>query len=217
MTTSPKRRVLGLACAASGGLGVGAGVLTIVWPPAVADDVWSYPFPYGVGLALGVALAIVHVMTLGGLVAVRSLGQRRAATLGLSAAIAGLAALAVAEAAGGVIGDQRTDSTSAQTIGALFGVVSLLLAAGSITAGLVLVRARRRRSLGWPILLSGLTLLGVVTPANIIGNLPFRMAALMLWSAFFVALGAALARKPGLARPPAESDRTVSAAAAPAR
>jgi hypothetical protein len=106
--------------------------------------------------------------------------------------------LAGCEIAGGVIGDHRTDSAAAGVIGAMFGAASLLVAVGSMIAGVVLVRTAEQgtSAAGWLVLLSGVTLVVLVTPANMSGNLDFRMAALMLWSAFFIALGLTLVRLP---------------------
>ncbi len=66
VATGDTVRRLGMACAASGVLGVLAGVITITlaYPPAVPDDQWSYPFPVGVQWAISVALAVTHALTL---------------------------------------------------------------------------------------------------------------------------------------------------------
>ncbi len=185
-----------VACGASGVLGIALGALTIGWPATVDEDVWSYPFSFRAGLVIGAVLAVVHLLTLCGYLAVRELARRRAVRTGVRAAVAGLALLAAAEIVGGAIGKQHTDSAAVGIVGMLFGLASLLVAAGSIAAGLSLVRTSGENgsAVGWPVLLSGITLLVLVTPANIAGDLGFRMAALMLWSACFVALGAALVR-----------------------
>src|ERR1700710_487635 len=83
---------LGAACVASGVLGVVVGVVTLAYPDAVPDDRWSYPFPYAVGLAFGVLLAVTHALTLAGFVGVRLADPHRgsrAASIGLSVAISG--------------------------------------------------------------------------------------------------------------------------------
>ena len=215
---------LGITCGASGVLSLAAGALTLRWPPAVGQDSWSYPFPYGAGVALGVLLAIVHLMTLAGFVATKLISRTRAASTGASTAIVGFTLLAVAEIAGAVIGGQRTDSAAAGVVGTLFGLGSVLVSGGSIAAGASLARPyrqttspsgggpadiggvrlpasgtvrddRNRTAVGSLVLLSGLTLLVLVTPANLSGDLAFRMAALMSWSVFFVPLGVLLARR----------------------
>jgi hypothetical protein len=70
----------------------------------------------------------------------------------------------------------------------------VLTAAGSIVAGVVIVRRLGLRT-GWSmVLLSGVLLVVLVTPASISGNLVFEMVALTLWSLTFVPLGQALIR-----------------------
>lgn len=185
------------ACAASGVLGVLAGVLTLAVPARVAADVWSYPFSFAVGLALGVVLAGIHVLTALGFVALRRItGDRagRAAHGALGLAVAGLVLLAVAELASGLIGRQVEDSTAAGIVDALFGVASLVLVVGSVWAGVLLLRRRvGPPRAAWAVLASGVVLLLLVLPANVAGDLGLRTGALMLWSLCFVALGAALA------------------------
>jgi hypothetical protein len=199
-----RRPALGLACAASGVLGVALGGITLGWTPAVDDKVWSYPFPYGAGLAIGVVLTITHALTFGGFVAVRSLTESIVGRIAGYAALAGFALLAVSETVGGLIGRQATDSAAASVVSGMFGIASLLVAVGCIVAGGAIVRMQRvthvgaggpsTRALGRLVLASGLVLLVVVTPANVSGDLTFRMASLMAWSALFVPLGGLLAR-----------------------
>jgi hypothetical protein len=166
--------------------------------------VWSYPFSFGVGLAVGFVLAAVHLMTLGGYVAVRWLSRTRAGGAGAYVAMAGCALLAVSETAGGVIGRDQTSSSAADVVSAMFGVASLLVAVGSIVTGAAVVRRQRATAtpldegnlagIGWLVLASGVTLLVVVTPANFSGDLVFRMVSLMAWSAIFVGVGGLLVR-----------------------
>lgn len=186
------RMTPGLICAASGALGIALGALTLAWPRAVSDDVWSYPFSFATGVAIGVILAVVHLMTLAGYVWVRTLPTRRIVTAALCTAACGFVLLAGAEIAGGVIGRQRSESSAASAVDAAFGISSLLVAAGSIALGVVLVRATAGRLIG----LSGIVLLAAVTPANFTDSLGLQMSALMVWSACFVALGVVLARRP---------------------
>ena len=84
---------------------------------------------------------------------------------------------------------------------ARYGVTSLLVAIGSIVAGVVIVRRLGLRSIGWSMVLwSGILILVLVTPASISGNLVAEMVALTLWSLTLVPLGQALIR----AQDPAE-------------
>jgi hypothetical protein len=189
---------LGTACLASGVLGVIIGALTLAYPADVPDDQWSYPFPVGVGVVLGVVLGVTHLLTLAGYVGVLAVDPhagRRAAVAALWVAIAGLAGLAVCEVASGAIGGESTDSTAANVLGSLFGLTSLLIGVGSIVAGVAVVRAGRWTGMArWALLASGLILVVLVTPANISGNRYLIYPALMLWSLTFVPLGQVLMR-----------------------
>lgn len=191
-------RTLGLACAASGIAGVVIGIVTLAYPAAVASDRWSYPFDATAQWIVSIVLAVTHLLTLAGFVGVIAAdphGRSRVAALGLRAAVVGYAGLAVCEVLSGGVGTQSDDSSSAVAVSSGFAVTSLLAAAGSIVAGVVIVRRRGLRSVGWSMVLwSGIVMVVLVTPANITGNATFRIVALMLWSLTFVPLGQALGR-----------------------
>jgi len=109
-------------------------------------------------------------------------------------AIAGFAGLSIAEILSGAIGGSSTSSSNADAVGSVFGMASLLTAIGSIIAGLVIARGVVWRGIGRSMVLaSGLIMLVLVTPANISGDLGFRMAALMLWGLTFIPLGRTIA------------------------
>lgn len=195
------RRAAGLGCALSGIAGVVIGGITIFavsHPAAVPSDQWSYPFDVSTQWALGVALAVTHLLTLAGFVGVLAAGPQgrsRAATAGLWAAVVGYAVLAVAEVLSGGIGSVTNDSPSADAVSNVFAVASLLVSVGSIVAGVVIVRRCGWRDVGWSMVLwSGVALVVLVTPANIVGDPVLRMVALMVWSLTFLPLGRALVR-----------------------
>ena len=72
-----------------------------------------------------------------------------------------------------------------------------MTAIGGLVAGTVIVRAGRWRGLGaWMVLASGVVMIVLVTPANAIGDLTFRIAALCLWSVLFLPLGRTLMTSP---------------------
>jgi hypothetical protein len=198
MPTSNSQRNYGLACAASGIAGVAIGIVTLSYPAAVSSDQWSYPFDASAQWIVSVVLAITHLLTLAGFVGVIAAGvagRSRPAARGLRTAIVGYAALAVCEVLSGAVGTRSNDSSFANVVSGSFAIASLLTAVGSIVAGLVITRRHGLRSVGWSMVLwSGVLTVVLVTPANIIGNTPFRMVALMLWSLTFVLLGRALAR-----------------------
>jgi len=92
-----------------------------------------------------------------------------------------------------VIGRQDSASAVATTVSTMFGVVSLLFAASTIVAGVALVR-HQNRPLGWLVLLTGVVIIVLVTPANISGNLAFRQLSLLVWSLLFIPLGLRVAK-----------------------
>jgi hypothetical protein len=192
-------RTYGAACAASGVLGVIAGLLTpVLYDSAVPSNQWSYPLSTTTQWVLSLGLAIMHVLSAMGFLGVlraRPYGEHRAAAATLRIAVAGFAILSIAELLSGAIGAQDVDSVSATWVGTLFGVASLMTALGGLVAGTVIVRTNRWTGTGaWMVLASGVVMLVLVTPANVTGNLAFRTVALTLWSLTFVPLGRTLTR-----------------------
>jgi hypothetical protein len=183
----------------SGLLGVVAGIITLVQVAVGSDvphDQWSAPAGTTFFLFFSVGLAIAHILSAIGFTGVVRLDPHsgsRAASVTLWVSIAGLYLLAVAEVCSGLIGGRSDDSGAAAAVGTIFGVASLLSAVGGLVAGPILLR--RGWTLGGASLLANaVTMLLLVTPANITGNEYFRMVALTLWSLTFVALGRALRR-----------------------
>ena len=189
-------RPLGLACAVSGAAGIAIGLVTLLYPAAVANDRWSYPFGATAQWIVSLLLAVTHLLTLAGfcgVLAVRPHGRSRVAVVGLWAAVIGCAGLAVCEVLSGAVGTRSSDSSMANAVGSAFGAASLLIAVGSIVAGVVIVRRLGLHSVEWSMVLwSGVALVVLVIPANISGKLGFEMAALMVWSLTFIPLGQAL-------------------------
>ncbi|MFY9915019.1 MAG: hypothetical protein WAK18_10155 [Nocardioidaceae bacterium] len=184
---------LGLACMASGALGVAVAAFTLAYPAAVPSTQWSYPFPPTVQVVISVVLAAAHLLTLAGFVGVwyaRPFGQSRLAPAGLWVAVMGYFGLAIAEILSGAIGDQETTSSAATAVGTVFGIASLLTALGSIVAGTAIARTAVWRGMGrWMVLASGVVMVVLVTPANIANSELLRMIALSLWSLTFLPLG----------------------------
>jgi hypothetical protein len=191
-------RRLGLACTLSGVLMLGVSVITAFPPGGVPDDQWSYPQTQSQFLVISLVLAIAHVLSAGGFIGVSRLtaaGQGRASQAGIAAAIAGLGALGLCELISGFIADEPLDSSAAAIVGTLFGLSSLLFAAGAITAGIRIVRAGRWPGWGrWLVLATGVVIVVLVTPANATGEPVFRWVSLAIWGALFVPLGLQVAR-----------------------
>lgn len=192
-------RRLGLACAFSGVLMVGAGVFEVLFKPgSVPDDQWGHPLTPTQLVAISVVLAVAHVLSAGGFVGVKRLraaGEGRGPQIGGTLAIVGLAALGVSELLSALIAGEPVDSDVAVVVSALFGVSSLLFAAGAVAVGIGVVRTGIWKGWGrWLVLATGVVIVVLVTPANISGVWEFRLPALMLWSALFVPFGLQVAR-----------------------
>jgi hypothetical protein len=200
-TSDSRLRTYGAACAASGVLGVVAGLVTVLYDPVVSSDQWSYPFSTTTQWIISVGLAITHALTTLGFVGVlraRPFGAHRVAAVTLRVAVVGFVLLSIAELLSGAIGGEDLDSASATWVGTVFGLASLMTAVGGLVAGTVIVRTGRWTGVGaWMVLASGVVMVVLVIPAIMTGDVVFRTVALMLWSVTFVPLG----RTVGQSRP----------------
>jgi hypothetical protein len=193
-------RNFGLAFVASGLIGVAICIVTLSYPAAVPKDSWSYPFDATAQWAVSSVLSITHLLAIAGFVGVliaAPYGRSHAARIGIWAAIIGSAGLAVCELLSGAVGTRNNNTSFAGAVNGAFGVASLLTAAGSIVAGVVIARHLGVRSRWSMLLWSGIVLVVLVTPASIGGNLVFAMVALTLWSLLYVPLGQAVIRSSG--------------------
>jgi len=197
-----RTRGLGLACAASGVLMVLLAIPIGMHIGDAPENQWSYPQSAGVFLVEAVLLAVAHLLSAAGFVGalrLKAYGGSGAGRVGLWVAVFGLVGLAAAEIASGVIAEEASDSEIATAVSTAFGITSLVFAVGAIVGGLAVVRAGvwpgRWK---WVVLATGVVTIVLVTPANISGSLPFRQAALLIWSLLFIPLGLDVAR--GLSR-----------------
>ena len=197
-----RTRGLGLACAASGVLMVLLAIPIGMHIGDAPENQWSYPQSAGVFLVEAVLLAVAHLLSAAGFVGalrLKAYGGSGAGRVGLWVAVFGLVGLAAAEIASGVIAKEASDSEIASAVSTAFGITSLVFAVGAIVGGLAVVRAGvwpgRWK---WVVLATGVVTIVLVTPANISGSLPFRQAALLIWSLLFIPLGLDVAR--GLSR-----------------
>jgi hypothetical protein len=189
---------LGWACLVSGVLGVLIGAITLGYPEAVPEEQWSYPFTTTAQWVISVPLALAHLLTAAGFVGVlraRAHAVSRVAAVSLVIAATAFAGLGACELASGAIGSESTSSSAATAVSTAFGIASMLTALGSIVAGIVIVRAAAWSGWDrWWLLISGVLMLFVVTPAILSEDLWLRTLALMLWSAVFIPLGKAISR-----------------------
>lgn len=143
------RRILALAALAGAVTLVGAVATQVATgDPAVAKDLWSYPWSERTHVLLSVAWAATHILVFLGLAALcRSelTGPGRMGAVGYRLARAGTAVLAVAEIASLWAADATDDSGRALATGAVFGIGTLLIAAGFLAVGVA-----TRRAGSWP-------------------------------------------------------------------
>jgi hypothetical protein len=177
-----------------------AGVLiqTLVIPTTdVSEDRWSYPWEAGPFVAVSFVYIVLHLLVTVGLVAFgRSgvAGRSRAARSGVAIAVAGTLTLTVGEIIGLPIRDALTDDTSAQVVGAVFGLGVLLSAVGFVILGVATLRARvwldwRRYT---PLVTGIWTSILVVLPLAIPAALPGCVA---IYGACLLAMAVALRRE----------------------
>jgi hypothetical protein len=185
--TTQSFRKLGVACAVSGISGAAIAIFTLSYPAAVSSHRWSYPFDTTTQWIISLLLAVTHLLSLAGflgVIAARPYGRSRVAVVGLWVAIVGFAGLAACEVFGASLGTQRNDSSAANAVSSAFGVTSLLVAAGAIASGIVIVRRRGLRSFGWSMVLwSGILI--VVPPRPGLGPLKDGSAELASGSSQF--------------------------------
>lgn len=173
-------------------------IQTLVIPTTdVADDRWSYPWETGPFVAVSLVFTVLHLLVAIGLVAFgRSgvAGGSRAARSGVAIAVTGTLTLTVGEIIGLPIRDALTDDTSAQVVGAVFGLGVLLSAVGFLVLGVATLRAHvwcdwRRYT---PIVTGIWTSILVVLPLTIPKALPGSVA---IYGACLLAMAVGLHRQ----------------------
>lgn len=180
----------------SGVLSVAVGLLTFAYPPAIADTHWGHPFPQGVHVAVAVVLLVAHALTAHGFVGLARLPGGRVVTGSMLAAAVGFGVVAVCEGISATLWGTSMVAAAAANLESGYGVGSMLLAVASVVGGVVIVRRRLLPGIGrWSVLLSGLFMILVVTPALFTGRGDPAYLALTGWSLFFIWIGIALARR----------------------
>lgn len=148
---------------------VAAGVVATIVVPAstVPTDRWSFPWSAAALVPVSLLYAVFHVLVLVGLL---GLARGRVGRVGARIAVAGTAVLTVAELASIPFAAQRMDEVGPGLVAATFGLGTVVSAAGFVTGGVAIVRARRWA--GWRryvLLVTGIwtaVMLGLVaTPA----------------------------------------------------
>jgi hypothetical protein len=110
----------------------------------VPDTMWSYPWPSDTFVLVCVVYAAFHALVLLGVLGfARSgvAGQTRTARAGGALAVAGTAALFVAELASIPFRAEPLSATGPSVVGAVFGLGTLLTGAGFLMAGVTTLKA----------------------------------------------------------------------------
>jgi len=176
-----RRAAIGFIAAAASTAVAGA-VLQFGLQPTteLSDDMWRYPWSSsGAFVAFSLFSTLLHGLVIAGLVAFGrsgAAGRSRAASNGVTLAIAGTALLLVGELASIPIRDAEIDDTSAGIVGAIFGVAGIVSTVGFLLAGTATLRAgvwhrwRRFTPLAPGIWLTALTPLTLAFPTVLHGG-----------------------------------------------
>jgi hypothetical protein len=177
-------------------LSVPAGLLTLVFPPAVDKTVWGYPFDSGTVVAVSIVLILSHLLKTYGFIGLSRLeGAGWVTRWSMLAAALGFVVVAVCEGLTAMLAGMPTDSPAAINLNNGYGAGSMLLAVASVIGGAVIIRRNLLQGFGrWSVLLSGAFMIFVVTPALFTGRGPLAYLALTGWSLFYIWIGRVLGR-----------------------
>jgi hypothetical protein len=146
----------------------------------ISDDMWRYPWSSSAAfVAFSIFSAVLHGLVIAGLVVLGrngAAGRSRAATTGVALAITGTALLLIGELASIPIRDAQVDDTSAQIVGAVFGLASIASTLGFLLIGWATLRAgvwhgwHRYTPLAVGLWLAILTPVGIAAPTLLHGG-----------------------------------------------
>jgi hypothetical protein len=169
----------------------------------LSDDMWRYPWSSsGAFVAFSLFSALLHGLVIVGLIAFGrsgAAGQSRAASAGVALAVAGTALLLVGELASIPIRHVEVDDTSAEIVGAIFGLASIVSTVGFLVTGRATLRAgvwrdwRRFTPLAVGIWLAALTPLSLAAPKVLHGGVG-------LYGVCLLAMATALYTRPATSR-----------------
>lgn len=190
------RRAASRTLVLTGVVSTPVGLFTLLYPPAVDNTVWGYPFDRGTLLAVSIVLVIAHLLKAHGFVGLSCLdGAGRVTRWSMLAAALGFVVLAICEGVSASLAGVPMNSPEAVNLNNGYGAGSMLEAVASMVGGTVIVRRKLLEGFGrWSVLLSGAFMIFVVTPALLTGRGPLAYLALTGWSLFFIWIGRALGR-----------------------
>lgn len=201
-TTTPLSvRRAGVWCLGAGLVGAAQAIIVLAWSPQVPDDRYSYPFT-GFGFVVAqTSFFLQHLPLVAGVAALLRLSvtrDSRTARIATRAAVVGLILLAVNELITIAAYDAATDSSLAMLVNNLYGPPVILIGAGLVVAGAVLLRQGSAPFGGarWiPVVVLGLGVYVFVplTPA-IMGSFTAGRLGIGGWMLVFGVLGYGLTR-----------------------
>lgn len=192
-TLRSSTRLAGPACLWGGLIGAGQAAVLLLVPASVGADRYSYPFGVTGYTLAQLTFFLQHLplcLGLVGLLALPAVQQSRSARVGARIALVGMAALALMELVAVSAARTSVDSTLASTINTLYGPPTLLIGAGLLLAGRVVLG----QGAGWrrvvP-LATGSYVFLVLLP-TLMGSYTAARLGIGGWMLLFAALGASL-------------------------
>ena len=185
----------GAACLAAGILGAASGILLVVYPGQVSEDMFSYPLTAAGFTVIQVWFFVQHLGLLAGIAALAradSLAPGLSARWGTGLAASGMALLAVTELIAITARNSTYPGDGTGLLDALYGISSVAVGVGLILAGIAV--RRRARWTGWRglvVLVAGIFVFVLMPPA-LLGPFVLARLAITVWMLLFAALGWAL-------------------------
>ena len=182
----------------AGVLGAFAGAALAVWPREVPVEQFSYPLGTVSHVLFQLFFTVHHLGLLAGLLALGMLARPVATRLtraGLGLAVVGMIFLTVMEAVVAFLGlGIALASPRGQLLGALYGVGSVMIGAGLVTAGVGLVRRPVLADLGRYLPLALGVWIFVPTLPALFAPMVWGRLAIIGWMVLFALLGVQLRR-----------------------
>lgn len=177
-------------------LAMPAGLLPLVYPPAIPETLWGHPFDQGTAIVISVLLVVVHLLKAYGFIGLSRLDGAGALVRGsMLVASVGFVILAVCEALSATIFGVPLTAPEAVNLNNGYGAGSMIEALASMVGGVVIARKRLLEGSGrWSVFASGAFMVFVVTPALFTGRTAIAFVALTAWSLFYVWIGRAMLR-----------------------
>jgi hypothetical protein len=185
----------GAVCLGAGILGAASGILLVVYPGQVSEDMFSYPLTAGGFTVIQIWFFVQHLGLLAGIAALASaavMAQGRGARWGTGLAVSGMALLAVTELVAITARHSTYPGEGTALLDVLYGVSSVAVGVGLVLAGIAVRNGGRWT--GWRgivVLVAGIFVFVPMMPA-LMGPFVLARLAITVWMLLFAALGYAL-------------------------